>query len=58
MWAPKLDQTEALKIETEYFIDCIKKNKTPFNDGQSGLRVVKLLQACDESLRQERMITI
>lgn len=58
MWAPKLDQTEALKMETEYFVECVYKNQTPINDGKSGLRVVKLLQACDQSLQQNRMVTI
>ncbi len=26
----------------------------PVNDGQAGLRVVKLLEACNQSLKQER----
>ncbi len=51
MWAPKIDQKEALRIETEYFVDCIENDKTPMNDGYAGLRVVKMLDACSESLR-------
>ena len=51
MFAPKVEQTEALKVETEYFTDCILNDITPFNDGHSGLRVVKMLEATDESLR-------
>ncbi len=51
IWAPKVEQAEALKLETEYFVDCIQNNKDPFNDGHAGLRVVKLLNACDESLK-------
>jgi predicted dehydrogenase len=51
MFAPKVEPTEALKIETEYFIDCILNDKTPFNDGHAGLRVVKILEATDESLK-------
>ena len=45
MWAPKIEQTEALKVELEYFLDCIENNQTPFNDGVAGLRVIKLLEA-------------
>lgn len=57
MWAPKVDQTEALRLETEYFVDCIERNETPFNDGQAGLRVVRMLEACDESLKNNgRMV--
>ena len=50
MWAPKVDQVEALKTETEYFIDCILNDKAPVNDGRAGLRIVKMLEACDKSL--------
>lgn len=48
--APRIDQTEALKLETEHFISCILSNKTPVNDGNAGLRVIKMLEACDKSL--------
>ena len=51
MWAPKVDQTEALKLEAKYFIECIEKNETPFNDGIAGLRVVRLLEAAAQSLK-------
>jgi len=51
MWAPKVEQTEALKLETEYFIHCIVNDKTPMNDGHAGLKVVQLLNACGESLK-------
>jgi predicted dehydrogenase len=51
MWAPRVPQTEALAAEAGYFIDCIRKNETPFNDGQAGLRVVRLLEAADRSLK-------
>lgn len=50
VWAPKVEQTEALKLELGYFIDCILKNKMPMNDGAAGLRVVKLLEAAEQSL--------
>ena len=51
MFAPKVEQTEALKLEAEHFIDCILNDKTPINDGHSGLRVVKILEASDVSLK-------
>jgi predicted dehydrogenase len=51
MWAPKIEQTEALKIELEYFLECIETNQTPINDGEAGLRVIKLLEAATESLK-------
>jgi len=52
MWAPKVEQTEALSAEIRYFIDCVAHEQTPFNDGVAGLRVVKLLEAADRSLAE------
>src|SRR5580658_2337786 len=52
MWAPQLEQLEALRVELEYFSDCILHGKTPFNDGQAGLRVVRMLEAADRSIKQ------
>src|ERR1035441_10752714 len=49
MWAPKIVQTEALKTELEYFMACVESNETPFNDGEAGLRVIKLLEAATKS---------
>ena len=50
--APKVDQTEALKAELGYFLDCVADGKTPFNDGEAGLRVVRMLEAADKSLME------
>jgi predicted dehydrogenase len=52
IWAPKVDTTEALKVELGYFIDCIQNNRTPMNDGAAGLRVVRLLEGAEESLKE------
>ena len=52
MWAPRVQQAEALKVELNYFIDCVTKDQTPFNDGLAGSRVVKLLEAADQSLKE------
>ena len=53
MWSPKVNQTEALKLECNYFIECINDNTKPFNDGIAGLQVVQMLEACDTSLKNE-----
>jgi len=50
MWAPQVEQVEALHIELQYFVDCIKKNETPFNGGCAGLKVVRMLEAASKSL--------
>jgi predicted dehydrogenase len=51
MWAPKLDQGEALRLVAEHFVDCVVNNKVPVNDGLSGWRVVKMLEAASSSLK-------
>ena len=51
MHAPKVNNTEALKAEAEYFIECVENNVQPFNDGEAGLQVVRMLEATNESLR-------
>src|SRR5713101_5969601 len=52
MWAPQIEQVEALRVELGYFAECITQNKTPFNDGHAGLRVVRMLEAADRSIQK------
>jgi predicted dehydrogenase len=52
MWAPQLSLVEALKTEAEHFVDCIVRNERPESDGDSGLRVVRILEAATASLMQ------
>jgi predicted dehydrogenase len=51
MRAPRVDQTEALKVEANYFVECIEKSQEPINGGAAGLRVVLLLEAAAKSLK-------
>ena len=51
MWSPQVEQVEALTEETAYFLQCIMENKKPFNDGVNGLRIVRILEAADKSIR-------
>lgn len=51
MWAPQIQQAEALRVELAYFIDCINTNQAPVNDGSAGLRVVNMLQAATQSVK-------
>jgi predicted dehydrogenase len=53
MWSPKIEATEALKAELSYFVECIQKSETPINDGMAGLRVVRMLEAAEESLSRK-----
>ncbi len=44
---------EPLKEECLHFLDCIRERKTPVTDGESGLRVLQVLDSCEQSLRQK-----
>ena len=50
MWAPQIEQIEALTRELSYFVECIANDKTPVNDGEAGLRVVRMLEAANASI--------
>ncbi|MDP1853028.1 MAG: Gfo/Idh/MocA family oxidoreductase [Candidatus Omnitrophota bacterium] len=47
---PRVDMVEPLKLECQHFVDCIRDRKRPFTDGESGLSVLKVLKAAQESL--------
>jgi predicted dehydrogenase len=52
MWAPKIDLNEALALMVGDFVEATKSGRRPTADGRSGLKVVKILEAAAESLKQ------
>jgi predicted dehydrogenase len=57
MWAPQVEQVEALRLELGYFVECIKKGERPFNDGCAGLKVVRLKPPVNRSASAARSFT-
>lgn len=53
VYSPKIENKEPLNVMAMDFIDCIKNNKKPLTDGYSGLKVVKVLEAMQESLKND-----
>jgi len=51
-WAPKIDLNEALTLMVGDFVSAIKSGHRPTTDGRAGLKVVKILEAAQASLRQ------
>lgn len=47
---PYIKMVEPLRVECQHFIDCINNDRQPRSDGLDGLRVVRVLQAGQESL--------
>jgi UDP-2-acetamido-3-amino-2,3-dideoxy-glucuronate N-acetyltransferase len=42
---------EPLLLECQHFLECVSERKTPRTSGEKGLRVLAILQACEESLK-------
>jgi len=45
-----IPEHEPLKRECEHFLECIFDNKEPLTSGREGIRVVRVLNACQQSL--------
>ncbi|WP_456374729.1 Gfo/Idh/MocA family protein [Methanocaldococcus sp.] len=58
IYVPKIENKEPLKIEAEHIVDCLLHNKKPLVDGYAGLNVVKLLEACDKSLKEGKEVEL
>ncbi len=50
MVAPNLDTSEALRLMAREFIDSITEKRLPISDGYAGYRVVRLLEAAQQSM--------
>ncbi len=48
----ELDKAEPLKAECQHFLDCVASRRPPLSDGNEGLRVLKVLGACQRSLEE------
>lgn len=45
------DKAEPLKAELEHFISCVRDRKQPKTDGAEGVRVLKILESAEKSMR-------
>jgi predicted dehydrogenase len=52
MYAPKIDDLEALSSVAREFMDSIRENRQPLSNGESGLNVVRILEAAECSIKQ------
>ena len=57
VWAPRLDTTEALRYVVAEFLDSIREGRQPLTDGYAGLRVVRLLEAAQQSIKNGGRVT-
>ena len=52
IYIPKIDMSEPLQVECTHFLECVRSGQRPRSDGESGRRVVRVLEAAQESLSQ------
>ncbi len=52
IWSPSVPNDEPLRLECRHFIDCIREGREPRSDGESGLRVVRVLEELQRSLER------
>jgi predicted dehydrogenase len=54
IFSPRISSGEPLRLECEHFVEAIKNGTAPRSDGQSGLRVVRVLERLQEDLERSR----
>src|SRR5262249_10700522 len=53
VWSPNLSASEPLARMTEHFVTCAKTGQRPISDGNVGLRIVKILDAAQRSIKSQ-----
>jgi predicted dehydrogenase len=52
IFSPHVSNEEPLRIECRHFLECVRDGVEPRSGGESGLRVVRVLEALERSLRE------
>jgi predicted dehydrogenase len=53
VWSPHVDADEPLSTMVHHFAECVRENRTPITDGEAGLRVVRILDAAQRSIKAQ-----
>jgi predicted dehydrogenase len=54
IYSPRVPNDEPLRLECRHFVECVRGGRAPRSDGQSGLRVVRVLEQLQRSLDESR----
>jgi predicted dehydrogenase len=52
--SPRIANAEPLRLEVEHFVACVREGRAPLSDGESGLRVVRVLEGLQDALDASR----
>jgi predicted dehydrogenase len=50
VWSPSVPNDEPLRVECRHFVESVSGGTPPLSDGESGLRVVRVLETLQRSL--------
>ncbi len=53
VWSPHIQQVEPLSLLVSHFAECIRDGKRPLTDGEAGLRIVRILEAAQRSIKAQ-----
>jgi predicted dehydrogenase len=53
IYSPRVDNTEALALVVQEFADSIQEGRAPLTDGESALRVLRVLEAAERSIKAD-----
>jgi UDP-2-acetamido-3-amino-2,3-dideoxy-glucuronate N-acetyltransferase len=53
-----MEAAEPLKNECQHFLDCMISRRSPVTDGQEGLRVLRVLNACQQALEGRKAVAV
>jgi predicted dehydrogenase len=51
VYIPRVDMREPLRLECQHFLECVREGQRPLSDGEDGLRVLRVLDAAQRSLK-------
>jgi predicted dehydrogenase len=52
VWSPRVPNDEPLRVECRHFLECVRERAEPRSGGETGLRVVRVLEALQRSLEE------
>lgn len=53
VWSPHVPGGEPLQFMVRHFLECVREGKRPQTDGESGLRIVRILEAAQRSIKAQ-----
>ena len=53
IWSPHVEPSEPLQNVVRHFAECIRTGQKPLTDGEAGLRVVRILEAAQRSIKAQ-----